>query len=260
MKKLILFVLVAAAVALFSRCEPDDGSDGQAFREPIIIEGFVYANEPVTRIMLSKFHGSGSLQSTPISDARVVVEQGDKSFNLQISDSVPGLYVQADTTHVPDGNRTVTVKIDYGGARYSAFSAMPEEITGLQISESQIFIQGSTDDQVLTELTWNPHPGGKYCVFLRQDGRNVPLGGSSTFGTMDSPFGRILTTPNLGLEARAFPSKGSFTLYVTAVNEDYAQLYAAPPGMNLAGVPGNFSGSVGVFTAFKGNLVELEVY
>lgn len=248
------------AVWLLAGCEPDDGTGGEDAGRLIVVEGFVYADEPVRRINLSKFHEAGRSQTAPVSDAQVTVEQGGTSFPLQVSDSSPGLYTQADTAAVPDGNGPVSIKINYGGMQYTASSPMPAEITGLQITESEIHLQGNAGDEVLTELSWNPHPGGKYCVFIREIQSNIPLGGPTNDNAAESPFGRVLQSNSLELKASHFQSSGSFALYVTAVSEDYVRLYGAGAGMNLTGASGNISGGVGVFTAFNGETVILDIH
>lgn len=251
--------MVILAACFFSSCEPDDGSGGDDMRELIVVEGFVYANEPVNRIQLSKFHESGRSQTIPLSDAFVALEQAGRTFALQVSDSSPGVYVQTDTSEVLNGAGRVDIKIYYGGMQYAASAPMPAEITGLQISEAEIDLEGSSDNEVLTELSWDPHPGGLYCVFLRNIEGGVPLGGPGLGAPTETQFGRVLTGHSMELTASHFPSVGSFALYVTVVNEDYARLYGTSSGMNLTANSGNISGGVGVFTAFNGASVIVDV-
>jgi len=254
---LLLFKALLFAFLIVG-CEPDDAQDGDGAGEIIVVEGFVYADEPIKRIKLSKFHEGGRSQTIPVSDAQVTAEQAGVSFALEVSDFSPGLYIQTDTSEVPGASAPVSIRITYGGRRYTASSSMPSGITGLQISEPEIEFSGHTDE-VLTELSWDPQPGGKYCVFLREIEVNITLEGPEFVNPSDAPFGRVLTNNSLELKASHFPSTGRFALYVTAVNDDYVQLYESPEGMNLTGASGNISGGVGVFTAFNGTSVLLEI-
>lgn len=240
-------------------CENTDDDLGQHNRQMILIEGYVYANEPIQHLRASRLHSGGSAQSLPIIDAHIQVFQGEMVFDLSPLDSLPGAYVQSDTAFMPEDHGALQLKVQYGGKTYYAHTQMPPPITGLTIDHDVLHLTASHEEDILAELSWNPVGNGPYCIFIRNRSESAIETGYGSTHAEENPFISLVHTHQVALRSAHFAHLGTYDLYVTVANPEYADLYVGNPTGGFVSAPSNISDGYGVFTAFNGMAVTVHV-
>lgn len=251
--------MVLMLSAFLLGCEQDDSNDLLNIDKLLIVEGYVYAGEPIKHIKLSKIHSGGSHVPVPVHNAEVRVKQGDFSFHLVANDSIPGLYQQEDLDNeLPVNHGNLDLEVKYGDQTYIASTAMPPVMQGLSASEDYIQLNQSSSDEVLSHLTWGDVHDGPYCIFIRNIGDLLPTGHEASTPA-ENPFLQLVHTNSAQLKAAHFNHYGTYEIYVTAVNAEYVDLFNAGARLTMTAAPSNISNGLGVFTAFNGQAVTITV-
>lgn len=255
-----VWITASLLVGLTWSCEDGDDDLQQRVDQMILVEGYVYAGEPIRHVRVARLHSEGSAHSIPVSDAQVAVAQGQTVFSLVPIDSMPGSYVQEDTLVLPSHSAEgLQLTIQHGDRTYQAYTSMPPMITGLSIDQDVLQFTASQEDDVLATLSWDPLTQGPYCIFIRNiDDAAIETGNNYT-DAGNNPFISLVHTHQVALKAAHFSHLGTYDLYVTAANPEYANLYAGNPGGNFVSAPSNISNGYGVFTAFNGASVTVHV-
>ena len=108
----------------------------------IVVQAYLYANEPVRDIRLTSTLPLDSEETTgfPINDAAVKLIKNDISYSLVPSAGDSGYY------HYPGDDLTVNeaevfqIEIEYGGKIITAETIVPRRPTGLTLSSSRMVI------------------------------------------------------------------------------------------------------------------------
>ncbi len=245
------------AVGLYS-CDDDNGSDVPVDNQ-LIVEAYVFAGEPVSHVKLSKVHSEGEAIPVPVSDATVKLSQGGIEVNLAQNEEMPGWFHIEDSNVVFSGSEPIELSISALGRTYSSVTHFPESISGLNISDSTINVTAAISSELLAILSWNPLPNAQaYAVFVR----NLDWGSDNTISlsaSSDSPFYAVHQGYSLQLFPDHFTHLGAYDLYVSAVNEEYMEMYSEISNPDLRGAPSNIEGAWGVFTAFNGQSISVSV-
>lgn len=253
----LLFMFLASA--LMMGCEQDDSNEMLDIDKLIIVEGYVYAEEPIKHIKLSKIHSGGSYIPVPVHNAEVRVKQGDFTFHLVANDTIPGLYQQEGVdSELPVNYGHLDLEVIYGDQTYTARTAMPPMMHGLVSSESYIQLSQSSNEAVLAHLTWDEVHDGPYCIFIRNVSDLTPTGHEAS-STAENPFLQVVHTNSAQLKAAHFSHYGTYEIYVSAVNAEYVDLFNAGARLTMTAAPSNISNGLGVFTAFNGQAVTITV-
>lgn len=249
-----------AAVLCFTACSDDDSPGSNDLANKVVVEGYVYANERIDHVRISRIHSEGLAQSIPVVGAGVQVSQGSQVFLLYESDTISGLYQQAITDSVfPNGEENLHLLIHTQNNSYSAHCYMPSPVTGLTISSSNIQIIPGDDDQTVAVLSWDAMaPGTSYAIFVRQIPADVDYVELFAPDQNDNPFMDIVHTNIVELKSAHFRYYGTYQLYVTAVSDEYEVFYDQPSA-GMANAPGNIENGWGIFTAFYGSAVNVTV-
>jgi hypothetical protein len=260
MRGLIKFFGVLFLLAFLFGCTSDDSSDDISLKEQLMVEAYVYANEHVDHVKVAQIHDDGEADLVPVNDASVKITQGNLSANLVLKSAAEGIYEIGDPEIVFSGPEPLTLEITYNGKTYRSTTTFPSAIDSLSITNDYINISEAVNDQIaLTTLSWiDAGDSERYCVFSR--GTNTDT--SSTYAiqaSYDSPLLGLNSGHMVDLYPDHFTHIGSYQLYVTAVNEEYIQMYSENSAPDLRGAPSNIEGAWGVFTAFNGLSVDITV-
>ncbi len=240
-------------------CEQDDGNEMLDIDKLIIVEGYVYAGEPIDHLKLSKIHGGGSYLPVPVHNAEVRVMQGDFTFQLLENDTTPGLYQQeGNDNELPLNYGVLDLEVKFGDQTYTSRTVMPPMMQGLVSSESSIQLSQSNNEAVLALLTWDEVHDGPYCVFIRNMNDLQPTGHEAS-ATAENPFLQVVHSNSAQLKAGHFSHYGTYEIYVSAVNAEYVDLFNADARLTMTAAPSNISNGLGVFTAFNGQAVTITV-
>lgn len=253
----VLVVMLLSAFLL--GCEQDDSNEMLNIDKLLIVEGYVYAGEPIKHVKLFKIHSGGSHVPVHVHNAEVLVKQGDLTFHLMPNDSIPGLYQQEESDNaLPVSYGHLDLEVKYGDQTYTARTAMPPMMQGLNASEDYIQLSQSGSNAVLSHLTWDDVHDGPYCIFIRNMDDLQPTGHEAA-SSVENPFLQVVHTNSAQLKAAHFSHYGTYEIYVTAVNSEYVDLFNAGARLTMTAAPSNISNGLGVFTAFNGQAVIITV-
>jgi len=261
MSRLTNISWIAGVMALcLTACSTDDNADTNDLSNKIVVEAYVYANERIDHVKISKIHTEGLADAIPVEGAGVQVTQGNNVFLLYQSDTIPGLYQQAITDSLfPNGNENLHLQIYTQNNNYNAHCYMPMLVTGLTISNSNIQIIPGDESQTVATLTWDAMPAGtSFAIFVRHIPSEPDHVEFYAPDQDDNPFLDIVHTNMVELKSAHFRYYGSYQLYVTAVSQEYEVFYDQPSA-GMANAAGNIENGWGIFTAFYGSTVNVSV-
>ncbi len=258
MKDVWIFVMCGVLLGASYGCnsEDDEAPDGLNM---IIVEAYVHSGEPVHNIRLSKMSSEGLANSPAVSQADVKIHWEGGEFALTPHSSIPGRY-DGDSLHtIPDAG-TIHLQIRHYDRQYTAQSTIPAPITGLELSQNVISLQGAQADETLVVLSWDElGPGIKYGLFIRNLPTGATPGGPISSGVQGNPFYQLSDGNQIELKAEHFSYTGLYELYVTAVNQEYIDLFGGGQPSSMRNAPSNVVNGLGVFTAFNGSSITLHV-
>jgi len=241
-------------------CDSDDSSDDISMSRQLMVEAYVYANEHVNHIKVGRVHSEGEADLIPVNDANIKLTQGGFSATLELKNEAEGIYQIADPELVFSGPEPLQLEIVYEGITYTSTTSFPEAVEELKITSDQINITEALNEKIaLTRLSWSPVSGAQwYCIFSKGWDTDTTFT-YPTQASNDSPLFSLHAETSVDLYADHFTHIGNYQLYVSAVNKEYAQMYALGSGPELQGAPSNIEGAWGVFTAFNGRSVDISV-
>jgi hypothetical protein len=241
-------------------CTSDDSLDDISLNEQLMVEAYIYANEHVDHVKIARINDEGDVDLIPVNDARVKISQGDLNASLELKSEAQGVYEITDPELVFSGSESLLLEIVHNGKTYTATTNFPSAIENLTITEDYVNITEALSDEVaLTTLSWSDAEEAQtYCIFAR----GVESDTATTYPiqpSYDSPLYTLHTGNSVDLYPDHFTHIGSYQLYVSAVNDEYMQMYSLNSAPELQGAPSNIQGAWGVFTAFNGQSVDITV-
>lgn len=259
MRRTKLLIALGMFTALFTGCEQDDSMDNMASGTQLMVEAYVFSGEPVDHVKIAKVHSEGAAQMIPVQNASVTISQGAKSAQLELKDAERGIYQIADSELIFSGSEALNLEIVYGEKTYSATTFFPTEISELSISNEEIQVTAADNSNPLTTLSWMDNSTDRaYCIFSR----GIPLDSAMVHALQtshESPLYNLNYETTVDLYSDHFTHLGDYQLYVSAVNEEYIEMYYENTTPELRGAPTNIDGAWGVFTAFNGLSVDVSV-
>lgn len=256
--KFIIFLL--SILFISTSCSKDDGMIDDEISSKILVEGYVFANEPIN-IKVSALAVGGSQVSKPIDYADVRISQNGLEFVIPQIDTLPGSYHRPMPTPALSDTGLIKLEIRHSGNVYTSQTRFPAKISNLQISDSLIHvIPGNTVNTVAT-LTWNGvEDAFGYCLFIRNtNAYATPIANNNGYDSSSNPFAQVNGETTIALKSTDFKYTGTYDIYVTAVGSEYAMMYSGQGTNNLISAPSNIQNGWGVFTAFNGDAVTVTV-
>lgn len=252
---LLYLVLIIGTMA----CTKNNPTENQYPSAKIVIEGYIYANEPVRDFRISRINSSGSSDLIPINNAEVFITQGINQIPLLPVYADSGIYAQADSlTYLLNDSDTVQLHVQVDDNTCSATVIFPEKITGLEISTTQIYASSANSTDTVATLTWNPIPNSVgYAIIIR----NI----TSKYGPMnpgeqiESVFEHPVQSTAVYFLRSDFPFSGDFEIYVSAITPAYAEMYDRSSNTVIE-TSNIIQNGWGIFTAFNGVSIPVSVY
>ncbi|MEM9051784.1 MAG: hypothetical protein AAGC47_07005 [Bacteroidota bacterium] len=259
MRRLRIFFGGMILLGLMASCDSDDSVEDQLAEPQLMVEAYVFANEHVNHVKVAKIHTEGAADLIPVDDANITISQGNKSASLDLKDEAEGIYEISDPEITFSGSEPLMLEILLDDRLYTSTTSFPAEIGPLNLSNSTVDITNSGDNLPLTTLSWaDSEEGRTFCVFSK----GVWADSSNAFliqTAHDSPLYNLHSDTSVDLFSNHFTHVGSYQLYVSAVNIEYIQMYSQNSSPDLRGAPSNIDGAWGVFTAFNGRSVDINV-
>jgi hypothetical protein len=224
-----------------------------------MVEAYVFADEPVNHVKIARVHSEGAAEMIPVENATVSISQGDKFATLELRDGSSGIYGIPNPNITFSGSEVLNLEIAYKGKIYRASTTFPAALESASLSNEVVQATGAENGIPLTTFSWtDPHPERTYCIFTRGISADS-LGFTALQTSQNSPLFNLNYDNAVNLHADHFTHLGSYQLYVSAVNEEYTQMYYGGNSPDLRGAPTNIHGAWGVFTAFNGLSVDITV-
>ena len=137
----------------------------------------------------------------------------------------------------------------------------PQQISGLEISNSYIGLLPEDISTTIATISWSPLAGAAgYCIFVRNTADYPALQISNAlYNSQQSHFSKINYETSINLKSTDFAYIGNYDIYVTAIGSEYWAMYNGYGLNNLISAPSNIENGWGVFTAFNGQAVSVTV-
>ena len=253
-------ILLLSVICILTSCSKDDTMSGNDISSKILVEGYIFANEPI-EIKVSSLDVYGSSVSKPLSYAQVIISQNGLELVIPHNDSLPGTYELSNPTLTASDSGLIKLEIRNDENIYIAQTRFPPKISNLQISDSIIEINPGSANSIVATLNFNGVPEAfGYCLFIRnRNGYAMPVGINGGYESSESPFSHVNSNTTIALRSSDFKYTGTYDIYVTAVGGEYAMMYSGIGTNNLIGAPSNIQNGWGVFTAFNGEAVTVTV-
>ena len=264
------YILTFIVFALFSGCSFDE--DPAVF-DPPVIEAFLFANEPIDDIRISKSSSldQDTIISDPVMDAEVSLIKNNITYPL-INFADSGYYHYPGTDLTVETGDEFTLEVRWQGQLSFGTTIVPPPPDGVSIDTiiMEIPTLGPGIGPVLAELnvnvTWENQNNLLHFVALEY---TDPLE-TAEFIYPDfvrdviDQF-RIITEPTTDtlFTANALVLKfyGNHRVSVYRVNREYAELYTSrdQDSRDLNEPPSNIINGIGIFSAFNSRSVFFDV-
>lgn len=238
--------------------------------DAIVVEGYLYANQPVTNFKVSNTISvaSENKEQTPIPDAQVTITSNGNSFVLQPS-SVEGIYENKDL--IPESGKTYELEVIFEGDTVTAITAVPYPPQNLKSSETEIAIEKVEDRANVNfsdlpepiEISWEDGNSNYYLVSITNIEEDPELV-NELFGTQGLPVisqEPEITTSFIIDSFQFFTHYGRYEVAVYRVNLEYVTLYeSVDTGQGaLTEIKTNVEGGLGIFTGVGSAKIEMNV-
>jgi len=257
--------LLCVLILFISGCEknpviPED--------EQIVLQAYLYANEPVTEItvMLSRPLSSSDTVNTLISTANVLLYKNNTSYQLTPSIQDTGKYYYTGNDLSVLSNEHYKIEVHYNGLISTAETTVPSKPESMSANISTMTFTketmttpfGGTFDRITTSdslvVSWNnPNSEAYYAVVESVDPNRKVLQSDTLFARMNL---RFVTEPSTEDHYRVFDQDIKYTgrhkITVYRVNQEYVNLYKSrqQDSRSLNEPLTNVKNGLGIFTAF----------
>lgn len=260
--RLNLLILAVVAGAILS-CSKDDYVEENDLSKKLVVEAYVYADEPITHVKVSKVHNEGEAFPIPLSTANITISQGSNSFSLSPHPTEAGMYIQNDTSNLIEGTfEDISLNINDNGQSHVSTTVMPKKVENINVSNYLIDILPGDTSQVVAVVSWDEiEETSGYCVFIRTiDDDAKPISTYPSLSDNRNPFLIVNENNSVELKSAHFSHFGEYEIYVTAVNKEYLSIYTNNSDASLGShAPSNIQNGWGVFTAFNGESLTITV-
>jgi hypothetical protein len=242
----------------------------------LVVEGFLYANEPINNIQLTKTIGLDSQDTLapPVNDALVWLIKNNKSYKLTQDPGRNGYYIYSGSDLSIESGDNFILEISYEGKEITSSTIVPPKPEDVTISNSTLVLSnesgfpsggfGQQDTNSIYVRWINPDSSLYYVVVENLDANpeeistgNFPGGMNIVRRTTFSPT----ATSEFVIGRRNLTYYGNHRAIVYKVNQEYADLYESrnQDSRNLNEPLTNIKNGLGVFSAFASYTVYFNV-
>lgn len=272
-----IFYAILFGVMLFS-C--DDENLNNIAANQFVVEGFIYAKEPIDDIRIKSTFPLADEEDTslPINDATVTIMKNGERYELLSSGNDGYYHYPADDVTVETGD-VFNLEVIHNGITATAETRVPTPTKGLKLStdslkvprlqlsqgrevvavQIQSFLQSSS-----IEATWDNAEEDLYFMVIETvKDTIIPIFPGPV---LDALAGfRFVSEPteesSLTFIGGTLVSFGTYSVKVYHINQEYAALYVnrTQDSRDLNEPPSNVQNALGVFSAFNSQEVFFEV-
>ncbi|MBU0474645.1 MAG: DUF4249 domain-containing protein [Bacteroidetes bacterium] len=236
-------------------------------KDLVVVQGFIYADQPVRDIFLSEVLPLGSLDTLApsITDAEVFILKENNKYLLTANELKKGFYYYDQNDLTIKSGDELSLEVNYNGQQMFAETIVPPKPQNLILNTDTLLIPNITTgirdivdlDKYSTTLTWNNIDNGYYYVVIENIEENpVPI--DIQFGKFAS---RFVSAPSISSEYkvsfRTITHLGKHIMMLYRVNQEYVDLYESrdQDSRNLNEPLTNIKNGLGVFSAFASDSV-----
>jgi len=269
MKNLKTYILLIG-ILLLSACDSNSPLETEP-PELVVVEAFLYANEPVENIRLTFMQPldvEEGVDALPVNDATIKLMKNGQSFELEASAGDSGYYHYSGNDLTVVATDEFGIEVEYNDALITAQTNVPEapESVALESTTMRVptieDIRGGTIDvsALLITVSWENTISDLFYVTVENLETN-PTPVNSDFG--DGFRGRRIFPPTrldeFILNPLQFTHYGTHRVKVYHVNQEYADLYETQDqdSRNLNEPLTNIENGLGIFSAFHSDTVNL---
>jgi len=263
--KRILILTVIIGLFIVVGCTEDTPLTPET--DQVVIQGYLYSNEPVTdiRITSTLSLGSEDTLAPPINDAEIYLVKESQRYDLQPSGEEDGCYFyNGDDLSVNEGD-VFEINVNYFGKNASGETEVPPPPKNVTMSSNTLYIPAEMylgfeidSTKHVLKFTWDEDPSALFYVSIENLETNpdsVEISGGGKF------FGggkrRFMSAPsNMNEYQISFtnvPYYGQHRVKVYRVNQEYVDLYISrqQDSRDLNEPLTNIENGLGVFSAFN---------
>jgi hypothetical protein len=246
-KRLFSILTLSTLLAACGEAPPSSAvSTGMPIVESYLYEGDAQATVKV--YSMEVYLGDDYILSRPIEGLQVNIN------GRKLTETEPGTYVANPAKDTLRALQRCNLSFEYLGKTISASTTVPQPIVGLRIEPAQITRSSAyyDEDTLDIRLTWDDPDHSYYQLYIESPASSdlpLPVGG----GGMQ--FRRRMMQPFQGnshtLSSREFRTVGDYSIHVSRVNSDYADLYERISSTDLANPSSAIQNAFGIFTAIS---------
>jgi Domain of unknown function (DUF4249) len=264
--------IIAIVISLvFAGCEKEHLSNGHS--DLIVVEGYLYAGQPVDSIRLSQvvYFNSSDTVFHGVSTAAVSIIGNGTTYKLQPSVNQGYYYYPGNDLAINPGE-TYSLSITYNNQQITSQTTVPGSASGLLISENTLLVDTTLTMRELRDtsllISWsNPNRDYYFVILENKDSVLTPITVTNTYGGFGGNGGytgtinltrRFQTRPIQDSLYRVslFSTVGNYGNYefkLYKVTKDYASLYQSSTqnSISLNEPFTNINNGLGIFTAFS---------
>lgn len=276
MKSYIIYIILFGIV--FLSC--DDENLNNIAANQFVVEGFIYANEPIDDIRIKSTFPLADEEDTsmPINNATVTIMKDGQRYDLIPSGNDGFYHYPADDVRVETGD-IFNLEVVHNGITATAETIVPTPTRGLKLSTDSLKVprlqlsQGRevVEEQIRSflqsssiEATWeNAEEDLYFMVVETVKDTIIPIFPGPV---LDALAGfRFVSEPtedsSLTFIGGTLVSFGTYSVTVYHINQEYAALYEnrTQDSRDLNEPPSNVQNALGVFSAFNSQEAFFEV-
>jgi len=258
-------IFLLYVIFIFFGCEENISTETN--KDLIVVQGFVYANQPVKDIFLSEVLplGTEDTLAPPINNAEVIIKKDENSYSLIQDDNREGFYYYPGNDLIISSGDDVFLEVNVNDHKITAQTTVPSKPTNLKLNSEILpipeFTPGSgnrpPDLDYSIKLNWNNFDNSYYYVTINNIERN-PTPIDLNTGKFAS---RFVSEPSVSSEYRVsfglITHLGEHRLILYKVNQEYVDLYESrdQDSRALNEPLTNIENGLGVFSAFASDTV-----
>jgi hypothetical protein len=272
MLKSILYLGLSIIIIGCSNQNPTESEN----QNNLVVEGFLYAGEPINNIKLTKTLGLGSQDTIapPVNNAQVWLVKDGKTYQLKQDTQRNGYYIYDGNDLFIEPGNNISLEINYQGKKVTSTTIVPPKPKDVTISKSTLILSSDfgfppggfgQQDTNSVYVNWsNPDSSLYYVVIENLETNPTEISTGNFPGGMDI-IRRITFPPTATSEfvigRRNLTYYGKHQAIVYKVNQEYADLYESrnQDSRNLNEPLTNIVNGLGVFSAFASDTVYFNV-
>lgn len=260
--KMNIIRLIALLPLIFISFGCEDTITTAVDKDLVVVQGFVYADQPVNDISLSEVLPLGSLDTLapPITGAEVFITNGNDKYLLIADETRAGFYYYPGSDLVISSGNDLSLEVIVDDQQLLAETTVPPKPENMVLESDTLLIPDITTgirdlpdlELYSTTLTWDNLDNSYYYVVIENVEEN-PIPVDIQFGKFAT---RFVSAPSISDEYRVsfrtITHLGKHLLVLYRVNQEYVDLYESrdQDTRNLNEPLTNIENGLGVFSAF----------